>query len=175
MRTRTIAPLILGIIVAANFASGQSLAELAEKEKERRKNNGKEATLVVKNRGVWLVPVEPKPESEDSAKPVGKSENTKPRASKQEIEECRLAQDTLDDLKSDQRRLETRYLQLRRKAQTARILDTHGYRELEVDDWRVSRDEGGEILGELTSIRAGLNDTNTKIDTYLQRISETCQ
>ncbi len=175
MRMRTMAPLILGIIVAANFALGQSLAEIAEKEKERRKNNGKEATLVVKNRGVWLVPVEPKPESEDSAKPAGKSENTKPRASNQKFQECRLAQDALDDLKSDQRRLETRYLQLRRKAQTARILDTHGYRELEVDDWRVSRDDGREILGELTSIRAGLNDTDTKIDTYLQRISETCQ
>lgn len=175
MRMRTIAPLILGIIVAANFALGQSLAEIAEKEKERRKNNGKEATVVVKNRGVWLVPVEPKPESESSAKPFGKSENTKPRSSKQEIEECRLAQDSLDDLKRDQRRLETRYLQLRRKAQTARILDTHGNRELEADDWRVSRDEGREILGELTSIRAGLNDTNKGIDTYLQKVAATCQ
>ena len=33
MRMRTIAPLILGIIVAANFALGQSFAEVAEKEK----------------------------------------------------------------------------------------------------------------------------------------------
>ncbi len=118
------------------------------------------------------------PESEDSAEPVGESENAKGRASKQEIpaiEECRVAQDTLGDLKRDQRQLETRYLQLRRKAQTARILDTHGRRELEEDDWRVSRDEGNEILGELTAVRAGLNDTNTKVDTYLQRVSETCQ
>ena len=175
MRMRTMAPLILGIIVAANFALGQSLAEVAEKEKERRKNNGKEATVVVKNRGVWLVPVEPKPESEDSAKPFGKSENTKPRSSKQEIEECRFAQDSLGNLKRDQRRLETRHLQLRRKAQTARILDSHGNRELEADDWRVSRDEGREILGELTSIRAGLNDTNKGIDTYLQKVAATCQ
>ncbi len=57
MRMRTIAPSIIGIIVAANFAVGQSLAELAEKEKERRKSNDQEATIVVKNRGVWLVPV----------------------------------------------------------------------------------------------------------------------
>ena len=33
MRMRTIASIILGIIVAANFASGQSLAEVARKEK----------------------------------------------------------------------------------------------------------------------------------------------
>jgi len=175
MRMRTIAPLILGIIVTANFVLGQSLAEVAEKEKERRKNNGKEATLVVKNRGVWLVPVELKPESEDSAQPFGKSENTKPRSSEQEIEECRFAQDSLDDLKRDQRRLETRYLQIRRKAQTARILDTYGYREMKADDWRVSRDEGREILAELTSLRAGLSDANKGIDTYLQKMATTCQ
>ena len=175
MRMRTIAPLILGIIVAANFALGQSFAEVAEKEKERRKNNGKEATLVVKNRGVWLVPVELKSESEDSARPFGKSENTEPRSSKQEIEECRFAQDSLDDLKRDQRRLEIRYLQLRRKAQTARILDTYGHTELQADDWRVSHDEGREILAELTSLRAGLSDTNKGIDTHLQKVAATCQ
>ena len=175
MHMRVIAPLILGIMVLASLAIGQSLAEVAEKEKARRKNNDKEATMVVKNRGVWLMPEETKPESEDSAESADDPENTTGPASRKEIQECRFAQDTLDDLKRDQRQLETRVLQLRRKAQTARILDTHGRRELKADEWRVPPNEGREILGELTSLRAGLDDTNSRIDTYLQRLAENCQ
>ena len=173
MNMRTLAPLILVIVAAAHLALGQSLAEVAEKEKERRETNDKEATVVVKNRGVWLVGKESNPEGDDSAKPVGDSESK--RANKKEVDECRVSQDELEGLKRDQRQLETRLLQLRRKAQTARILDTHGSRELEADEWRVPRDEGTEILGELTSVRAGLDDTTNQIDFHLQRLVEDCQ
>ena len=172
MRMRTIAPFIPVLIVAANVALGQSLAEVAEKEKERRKNNEKEATVIVKNRGVWLVPEEPKPDDETA---VGQSESSKRRTTPEDVQECRLAQDTLGELKRDRRELESLDLKLRRKAQTARILDTHGFRELEDDEWLVPLAEGRELLAELTSIRASLADTYTKIGTYEQRLTETCQ
>ena len=68
MRMRTIAPSIIGIIVAANFAVGQSLAELAEKEKERRKSNDQEATIVVKEQGSMAGPGDLLPKNCDKSK-----------------------------------------------------------------------------------------------------------
>ncbi len=174
MHMRVLAPLILGIMVSASLALGQSLAEVAEKEKARRKNNDKEATMVVKNRRVWLMPEETKPESEASAE-SDDSDNAKSEASGQAIEECRVAQDALDDLERDQRTMETRYLQVKRKAQSARLLDSHGQRELESQDWKIPREEGREILGELTVITAGLENTNRQIEAYLQQVAENCQ